>query len=302
MMNERTALVPVDQRQVDFHGDDLVAVLVEEAGQRRIYVPLRPICTYLGLNWSGQWERTHNDDVLAEELRSVWVTQTERGARAMECLPLDFLSGWLFGVQAKRVKAELQAKIKQYRRECYRVLGNAFQGEALTVVQQAGIAVTTDPRVVEIAAQIETLTAQITFLQEHMAAILAAGERIERLSSQLEQATGLLHTLIGGQEQLTAHQATTDQRLAKIDARTQQLSPASQRQAQAFIDHMVKLSKRGPHPLDYSDIYGAVKRHFNVGSYSQVADDRKDDLLQFLHQLLRQATGGELPEQGTLFG
>ncbi len=301
-MNERTALVPVDQRQVDFYGDDLVAVLVEEAGHRRIYVPLRPICAYLGVTWQGQWERTKGDEVLADELRSVRVTLTERGARTVQCLPLDMLSGWLFGVQAKRVKSELQAKITRYRRECYRVLAQAFAGEALTVMQQAGLTVPSDPRLAELAAQIDTLSAQITFLREHMAAILATGERIESVAAQMEQATGLLHTLIGRQEQLTTHQATTDLRVAQIDARTQHLSPASQRQAQAFIDHMVKTTKRGPHPLDYSDIYGAVKRHFNVGSYSQVADDRKDDLLQFLRQLLRQATGGELPEQGTLFG
>jgi len=52
MAKNNKALIPTEQRSVDFYGDELVAVLVEE----ELYVPIRPICEYLGLSWPGQRE------------------------------------------------------------------------------------------------------------------------------------------------------------------------------------------------------------------------------------------------------
>lgn len=48
-MKDEAALTPIAQRTVDFYEDQIVAVIVEEVGERRIYVPMRPIAEYLGL-------------------------------------------------------------------------------------------------------------------------------------------------------------------------------------------------------------------------------------------------------------
>src|SRR6476620_3340876 len=125
------ALVPLDERQIDFYGDEIVAVLVEEGGQATVYVPLRPLCEHLGLSWSGQRERVLRDEVLAEALRPVRVTRTHAGERELACLPLEYLPGWLFGVSVARIRPALREKMIRYRRECFRALWQAFQGEAL---------------------------------------------------------------------------------------------------------------------------------------------------------------------------
>jgi hypothetical protein len=52
------------------------------------------------------------------------------------CLPLDFLNGWLFGVNANRVKPVLRDKIIQYQRDCYRVLAQAFQTDELVTTAE----------------------------------------------------------------------------------------------------------------------------------------------------------------------
>ena len=134
-----TALVPVQQRQVDFYGDEIVAVMIDEGEESQVYVPLRPIVEYLGLTWQGQWERVKGDEILAEVVRSVRVTLTEAGSRTLLCLPLDYLSGWLFGIEARRVKPELKEKILRYRRECYRVLAQAFRDEALAAADRTRV-------------------------------------------------------------------------------------------------------------------------------------------------------------------
>ncbi len=51
MSEETTALMPVEERQVEFYGDKITAVLLPTGDDsQQIYVPIRPICNYLGLS------------------------------------------------------------------------------------------------------------------------------------------------------------------------------------------------------------------------------------------------------------
>ena len=52
------ALVALQVSQVDFYGDELMAVLVEIGGERQVLVPLRQFCQYLGVDWASQYQRT----------------------------------------------------------------------------------------------------------------------------------------------------------------------------------------------------------------------------------------------------
>jgi len=192
LSDESTALVPIEEKQVNFYGDEIVAalavcrregkspfflplgprgwhtkpsaphmvaemgltintlphtfvlsdkLLVEINGQRQIYVPIRPLCNYLGLDWSAQLQRMKRDEVLAESMTSVVITPTLVSERqcynqryTLVCLELEMLPGWLFGISTSRVRPDLQDKIKRYRRECYRVLWQAFQADVLSLV------------------------------------------------------------------------------------------------------------------------------------------------------------------------
>src|SRR5947208_16732734 len=99
MMADEVVLNPIDTRTVDFYGDQILATLVLVQDQQEIYVPLRPLCEYLGLNWSGQLQRLRRDEVLGPALQSVCVTHTNSaGDPNMTCLPLELLPGWLFSI------------------------------------------------------------------------------------------------------------------------------------------------------------------------------------------------------------
>lgn len=130
-MSDEAALVPTEIRTVEFYGDEITSALVPGIDEPVIYVPLRPLCDFMGLSWSAQRERTMRDEVLQEAVRGVRVTRTPGiggGTQELLCLPLKFLPGWLFGISAERIKDEaVRAKIIQYRRECYDVLWNAFK-------------------------------------------------------------------------------------------------------------------------------------------------------------------------------
>lgn len=46
--------------------------------------------------------------------------------RETTCLPIEYLNGWLFGVDAKRVKPEIRERLLQYQDECFKVLNAHF--------------------------------------------------------------------------------------------------------------------------------------------------------------------------------
>jgi hypothetical protein len=101
-------------------------------------VPLKPLCDYLGVNWDGQRQRLHRDPVLTEVAQGAVVITAPSpdgrggGPQEMLSLPLDYLNGWLFGINANRVKAEIREQLVRYQKECYRVLAEAFLETAVT--------------------------------------------------------------------------------------------------------------------------------------------------------------------------
>ena len=125
-------LDPIEEREIEFQGDSVLAVLVsdDDGGAPAVYVPLRPMCERLGLSWSGQRERIGRDTVLSEVLQGVRVTRppgSGGGTQTALCLPLDYLNGWLFGITASRVKEAVREPLIRYQRECYHVLADAFR-------------------------------------------------------------------------------------------------------------------------------------------------------------------------------
>jgi hypothetical protein len=58
------AVVPVEQKEVEFY-DTTIYVVRDADG--RVLVLLRPVCTGLGLNCSGQLQRIRHNEVLKEE-------------------------------------------------------------------------------------------------------------------------------------------------------------------------------------------------------------------------------------------
>ncbi|KQQ23741.1 phage P22, antirepressor protein [Methylobacterium sp. Leaf123] len=115
---------------INFHDDTLFAV---EDGES-VFVAVKPISDGLGLKWSGQHDRLHRDPILAEGIR-VTRMPTPGGEQETVCLRLDLIQGWLFGIDASRVKADARGRVLAYKRECFAVLFRHFYGERATVAR-----------------------------------------------------------------------------------------------------------------------------------------------------------------------
>lgn len=108
---------------VPFRDDTLFAV---EDGTL-IHVAVKPISDSLGLKWSGQHDRLNRDPILSEGIR-VMRMPSLGGEQDTTVLRLDLLNGWLFGIDACRVKPEARPKVLDYQRLCFGVLFERFYG------------------------------------------------------------------------------------------------------------------------------------------------------------------------------
>jgi len=264
-----SALQPAEQKTVLFYDDEITAVRLEDG---RVYIPIRPICDTLGLAWSSQLQRIRRDPVLNDELLSVFVTNMEslRGGRDVQCLPLDMLHGFLFGINSTRVREDMQERVRRYQRECYRVLSEAFQDGRLTT--------DTD---IDIEALLQQDSPAAQAYQMAMAVVRMARQQLI-LEARLDTAVS---TLTEHGEQLTDHTERLDQLEAAVggkhvtEAQAAQISQAVKAVALA----MGKRTKRN----EFGGVYGELYRKFSVSSYKAIPQRRFDDVMAFLNEWLQ---------------
>lgn len=283
---DEQAIVPVDVRQFAFYEDEITVVLLDIEGQRQVYVVLRPLCQYLGLSWSSQLQRIREDDVLTEGITSVLLSNTEVGHRQrykMIGLKLELLPGWLFSFSPKRVRADLQDKIKRYRRECYRVLWNAFWRGELFPDELLPPPTTT---IVEASNPLA-----VVVIEQHQEAMAGQGRIEAKLDHAVDLLTGFLTEQVG--------------RINKIDERTQRLTPAHAQQISEAVDRLCQLwCKKSPgltNDKAHSWAYHRIHQRFDAPSYKEIADERFDDVLAYVRKAIQRASDGTEPEQGSLF-
>lgn len=114
---------------VSFQGHDLT-VISTPAGER--LVAMKPISEAIGLDWKSQYARIQRHPVLKSTMVITTTVAEDGKERELVCLPLDYLNGWLFGVDASRVRPEIRERLIQYQRECFAALAAYWQqGEAL---------------------------------------------------------------------------------------------------------------------------------------------------------------------------
>ena len=103
---------------VDFHGHALTVIAGPEGEH---LVAMKPICEAIGLQWEAQLKRIKRHPVLSQGV-SIMDTPSAGGEQEATCLPLDYLNGWLSGVDASRVRPEIRERLVQYQRECFAAL------------------------------------------------------------------------------------------------------------------------------------------------------------------------------------
>ncbi|MGV3345286.1 phage antirepressor N-terminal domain-containing protein [Enterobacteriaceae bacterium LUAb1] len=113
-----TALTAIN---ITFRHDTLNAVRY----QGEIYVPMRRIVENLGMAWGTQQQKLmRNTDKFG--CIHMNMVAADGKIRHTLCIPLQKLNGWLFSINASRVRPDLRQKVTTYQEECFQVLYEHF--------------------------------------------------------------------------------------------------------------------------------------------------------------------------------
>lgn len=271
-----TALVTIEQRDVAFYDDVITAVLVDVDGRPVVYVPLRPLCDYLGVDWSSQRQRINRDPVLSDVVQGVVVTTTPspsgRGGGPQEavCIPLDYLNGWMFGINASRVKDEIRDRLIRYQRECYRVLADAF-GAGMTVQPTSAgdeALVQLHNMALVIAATTREMLAARQLAQTSVQMAQANSIRLDRAAAVV----GNLAKRVTAVEAQIRAGSLTEEQAAEIKKRVNLISQ--------------EMAKRDPGRSHYQAVYAALSDEAGVTSYKAIPPKSYETAVAFLDNWL----------------
>ncbi len=294
-----TALVPQRERTVAFYGDDIP---VAQADDGTLYVALRPITDYLGLAFGSQRLRVLRDEVMAERRRSVLMTAADGRQREQLCLPLDLLPGWLFGVTPGQARPEIMEKLKRYRADCFRVLWQAFAGDASALVPaitpipaRSTPDITALEHIEQMGLAIATMARQQIAFEQHVDSrfsILEADvvEQREALTGRLDQAAAVVGSLL---RRVDAIEGVVSPGQVISDAQAAEISTLVKAIATEMATHDKDTGAKGRNP--YQAVFGELYRRFRVSSYHNIPVRRFNDVMAWLraYQETVDTRGGE---------
>jgi hypothetical protein len=279
MTNEK-ALIPIEQREVVFYNDVIDVVQVKGDQGVQVYVSVRQICDLLGVSYQGQIRRINDDPVLAKKVKGVNITFTPSpgqpggGPQITNCLPVDYLNGWLFGINANRVKPEVRERLIIYQEKCYQVLSEAFREGRLTTVPHMDDLLASDTpaaQAYKIAAAMMQLARQQLILEvqldDHTAQLTNHEQRLEEIEATLND---------------PGRHVTPDQAMRISQA------------VKAIAAEIQKRTKKN----EYGGIYGQMYRQFGVTGYKELPAHKFDAAMDWLTEWycsITGATGDDLP-------
>ena len=113
---------------------DIYAVKDENAN---FFVPVKTICEAIGIDHSAQVQRIKRHYILDSTVVTLTTVGADGKDREMLCLPLEFVYGWLFTIDANLVSESNRENVARYQRECYDILYRYFAGKAKRAEEQA---------------------------------------------------------------------------------------------------------------------------------------------------------------------
>jgi hypothetical protein len=264
------------RRIVPFYGDDLIAV---QHPSGSIYVLFAKVCENLGLARRGQVLRVQRHAVLNRGLELLQV-ETEGGTQTLQCLRLDLLPLWLSGVQASRVRAELQEKLVQYQAEAAEVLWREFRPQIIVAEVHAPAP---DTAAVVQLQQIAEMGRAITAMAEQQIEIQ---RQQQLLAERLNKAGQIVRGMQGSIQNLQGNVGDIQVRLGVLEDRMHPAAYITEAQA-SEVSNVVKalaefLTGKDRAKNHYQGIFGELYRRFGVASYKTIHMEQYDAVLAFL--------------------
>lgn len=152
------------------NGIDLVTV--NHDGET--YVPIKPVCTAVGIDFAAQYNKIQTDEFLQPVIAIIATTGADGKTYDMVCLPLKYVYGWLATINPGKVAPEAREAVTRYRSECYDVLYDHFAGSLRRRVEENEAEIKALQAVNEAIKGVKAAKAAQKEAEEHLDAIRKA--------------------------------------------------------------------------------------------------------------------------------
>ncbi len=293
MPTPETVLEPVEQKLVTLTaaGPDQDEVLAARLETSQIYLPVKPLCTALGVNWPSQRQKIMADEVLAESTRTLRL-KTRGGPQNLICMDVEAIPMWLAGIEPSRVRADLRDRLIAYKRWVRKTVYDAFAREtgietALGTSQAMTPAtpdVTALIHIAQMAEAIATMARQQASFEQHVDTRFTAlqGEIVEQreeVMGRLDQAAAvvgnLLHRMNAVEGMVAPGQVISDAQAAEISTLVKAI-------ATEMAEREKGSGTKGRNP--YQAVFGELYRRFRVSSYHNIPLRRFGEVMAWLRE------------------
>ena len=262
----------LEQRIVPFYGDELVAVQHPDS---TIFVVFGRLCENLGLNRLAQVRRVQRHAVLEKGFVTLSV-HTAGGPQSLQCLKLSLLPLWLTGVQARRVKPDLQAKLVRYQEEAADVLWQAFKAQI--VVEETAIERADDDQAIQHLQQIAEMGRAIVQMAEQQIEL----QRQQRaLAQRMDTAARVIKDVQGHLVNVEVRLGLLEDQVHPTAYITDPQATEVSNQVKALAELLAGTDKAKNH---YQGIFAELYRRFGVSSYKLIRQEQYAGVLQFLEE------------------
>jgi len=270
----RPILESTEQQMFTFYGKPLIVVRLPDGVPA---VSLNSLCENMGLEPRPQLRRIQRTKAIASGLASTRI-ETEGGSQIVYVLTLRVVPGWLFGIDANRVKSEVRLEIERYQAECVDVL---YQWASTPRIEAPANLIPEQPIEKPTAPEPGAGMDAWRIYHQQMTEFLDWQISIEQWRGNVE----------GRLENLEAVIPTILERLPDPT-----ITPAHQNTVKWYISQWHKASGK-----PFATLYSALYTAFAVPTYSALREDEWGKIEQWLKKQLAGASGDEgKPEQGRL--
>lgn len=288
-----SAILPVEQRTVEFYGSELVAM---RDHQGTIWVPLRRLCEAIGVAFNTQQRKIQDDPVMGESLISMPVVLADGRTFEMECLALKYVRAWLFGINANRVKADIRERLLAYQREVIEVIDRAFTPtHAESGVDDAMIRAMRD-NALQQAQLWEMVLSERQRLRRTEQAVEEIDEQMGLFGKMLYRHDDTLRHVLQDLNQLRTEQSAMLARYTDVThllpVANDPITPEEKAAIKALVDDLVAAAQQkgirlGQGRNDYPAVWDAFKRRFDLAKYDELPRTQHEEAVQWLKAWLK---------------
>jgi hypothetical protein len=131
-----------------------------------IFVPIKPICEVLGIDHSSQVATLKNHPILGSVVVENTTTGSDGKRYQMLTLPLKYFFGWLFCIDARKVKPEAAEMVIKYQEQVYNIIYDKFFLEPVQQKKKLIMILEQENKLLGLENERKELNAQIKTIKE----------------------------------------------------------------------------------------------------------------------------------------